>query len=120
MTASDPNFFLLLILGAFLAWGLYPFIVPALVMLCGLWVLGTHPPIFLAGAAVYLLRKPAKWFLEGLFIGEGVKLSGVFGRLSTPRRRIRQHPPRQPRARARREGQYFPWPQGGDDLPEDL
>jgi hypothetical protein len=55
----------------------------------------------------------------GFFGGLGVRESGVLTPLRPPRT-PRQHPPRKPRAAHRREGQYFPWQEQGDDLPENM
>jgi hypothetical protein len=69
------------------------------------WILFTvamlvlHPIPTAVVLGLWLLRKPVKWFFEGLFIGEGVRASGVVSRLSRPlrSRRWTKLPPRGPR-----------------------
>jgi hypothetical protein len=47
-------------------------------------------------------------FIIGLFVGEGVKMSGVLKQF------------RAPRTRSRRARTCFPWEERGDDLPPEL
>jgi hypothetical protein len=42
----------------------------------------SHPALAIALGALWLLRKPLRWFVAALFVGEGLRTSGVFGRLS--------------------------------------
>jgi hypothetical protein len=124
MNAASPSFFLLLCLCGALAYGLMPVVFPAVAILCML--LGSYPLIAIVLAVVWLVRR-LLWdavlaFVVGWAGGLGLRASGFAGRWTRPppRRRIRQHPPRQPRVSYRREGAYFPWPESGDDLPEHL
>jgi hypothetical protein len=82
------------------------------IMLAFLALLFSHPVLgFLSGAAI-ILHRPVRWFLEGLFIGEGLRLSGLFRRLSIPHRG-RQRTPRIQRFRRPPRG-YRP----NDDYPD--
>jgi hypothetical protein len=77
----------------------------------------------------YLLRWPLKIafeaFLAGLAGGAGLRLAG-FGQQYRRRRPLlrngRNHigEPREPRLLRRREGQYFPWQERDDDLPDNM
>ena len=82
MTAGDPHFFVLLILGSAVAYGLMPAIGMAWIMLACLWLFASHPLIAMMLAALWLLRTPLRWvaeaFIVGLAGGLGARLSGAF------------------------------------------
>jgi hypothetical protein len=92
MNASDPNFFILLLLGGAVLYGLMPTYGAMMLALAALWVLGKAPLLFFVLAGAWLF--PWRWFLAfvvaGFGLGEGLKLAG-FGwrrtRYRYPRRR---------------------------------
>ncbi|MFZ0494414.1 MAG: hypothetical protein WBE80_10200 [Methylocella sp.] len=86
--------------------------------LIGLALLAWAPALAIVAGLVWLLRTPLRWVLEGFFIGEGVKASGVVRRLSQRPQRSRHWTRSAPRGRGRRLGEYMPWEAEGDDLPE--
>jgi hypothetical protein len=89
-------------------------------ILAWLALLFSHPVLgFLTGAAI-VLHRPLRWFIEGLFIGEGIRASGVVSQLSQRPLRSRRWTRTAPRGRGRRPAEYSPWPEGGDDFPENL
>jgi hypothetical protein len=105
------------------------FIIGIALMACG--HLGQTHPALATATIIALFTLPAIWrfawaivrdFFLSFFIGfgaaEGVKASGVLKQLRRPRT-LRQHPPRQPRARHRREGQYFPWNDSLEGIGDD-
>jgi hypothetical protein len=51
-----------------------------LVILLGLALFVSYPSAGLAVILVYLLRAPIRWFIEGLALGWGARVSGVFRR----------------------------------------
>jgi hypothetical protein len=65
---------------------------------CAMWILAalalffSHPIIALALGVPWLLRMPLRSLLWGLFFGEGLRLSGVVGRLSRLPLASRQFP----------------------------
>src|ERR1700730_427634 len=136
MNATDPNFFILIIIGACLVYGLAPAFFPALVILGGLWLIAKAPVLGVTVAIVlpvlWILRTPIRWFFEGLFISEGVKLSGILRPSQSRRsRRVRlirsaregllDDSRQPPQPRYRRGDAYQPWDVAdGDDFPESL
>jgi hypothetical protein len=82
---------------------------PAIVAIIALFAL---PALWRLGVAI--VRDFFLSFFIGFGAGEGVKASGVLKQL-----RPRQHAPRQPRTRHRREGQYFPWNDSLDGVGDD-
>jgi hypothetical protein len=91
------------------------------IALAALALFFSHPAIAIALAVLWLI--PWRWFWAGLFVGEGLRLSGVFGRLSRrsryPRRtrwtdaELVRHDEQMhrapPRLRGRRPQDYQPW-----------
>jgi hypothetical protein len=90
--ASSPNFFLLLLIGSIIAWGVIPEYAGALVILAWLWLLGMHPVLGLVIGAAYMLRwLIADFFLAligGFGLGLGLRGSGIGSRYRLPARRI--------------------------------
>jgi hypothetical protein len=123
MTPTEYNHMALFLLAAPVIGGLVPAAIPALVFLGILAAFTWCPVLVLIGIAAWFLRRPIRWFFEGLFIAEGVKFSGILRQLR-PRPRVSRRGlglPSRPRSnRYRRDGRYFPWEPGGDDWPENL
>jgi hypothetical protein len=108
-----------------------PFAWAATWMLAGLALMATHPAVALAIAAAWVVfRSPLRWIGDGLLLGLGARLSGVFNsperaekrreRFVTQRTKSRRRTHNAPRSRGRSPATYMPWEQSGDDMPGDL
>jgi hypothetical protein len=110
------------------------------VWLAELALLALHPIIALTIGAAWALKAPLRWLAEGLFVGEGVRMSGVVSRLSSRPTRSRgwrgssgvgthtggdafagmgdgaTRSRTAPRGRGRRPQEYFPFDDGIDHL----
>jgi hypothetical protein len=82
MTAADPNFFILLLLGDAVLYGLMPTYGAMMLMLAALWVLGKAPLLFFVLAGAWLLRWFVVDFLLFLVAGWGLRASGFANRLN--------------------------------------
>src|SRR5437016_1066457 len=78
MSAADPNFFICLLLGGLILYGLMPAYGAFALALAALWLLGKAPLLFLALAGLWLVRKLIIDFLLALVTGLGFGLG--FGR----------------------------------------
>jgi hypothetical protein len=95
-----------------------PFAWAATWMLAGLALMATHPAVALAIAAVWVIfRSPLRFIGDGLLLGLGARISGVF---SSPERaekmrerfitrRSKHWTKTAPRSRGRRPSEYFPF-----------
>lgn len=90
----DPhsvNFFILLLLGGAVFYGLVPAAGAGFLILAALWMLASYPLIAIMFALLWVLKTPLRWLAEGLIFGWagglGARLSGVF---SSPERAERE------------------------------
>jgi DDE domain len=74
MNPADPHFFILWFLVAVIAYGLVPAFFPAIAILLMLWVLAKWPLLFFMLAALWLLKTPLRWLIEGWFLGLGARI----------------------------------------------
>jgi hypothetical protein len=82
------NFFILLLLGGALLYGLMPAYGAAILLLAFLWLLGMHPIVAIALAIAWCLRDFFIAFIAGLGGGLGLRASG-WSRDRSPRRSMR-------------------------------
>jgi hypothetical protein len=119
MTASDPNFFILVVLGGAMLYGLAPAYGAFALALAGLWVLGKAPIIFFLLAGAWLARRLVFDFMLAWFAGLGFGIGAQGGSY-----RLRQRMPRERVQRFRRPPRgYQPndaYPDPQDDWPENL
>jgi hypothetical protein len=74
MNAQDPNFSTLMLFASIIAYGILPAFAPARVILCGLWLLGSHPLIAIALAVLWLL----KWVIWDFFVARLLVLAAAW------------------------------------------
>jgi hypothetical protein len=90
MNAADPNFFICLLLGGLILYGVMPQIGAFVLVLAMLWVLGTAPLLFFVLAGLWLVRRIVFDFVLALIagLGFGIGARRYNRRVRYPRRRL--------------------------------